>query len=138
MPSQKALHRLQKQEEKISRKLYSKDSALANAKLAEIKEKDAEREKLKNPTISNNQTEYISKMDTLSTALRFLDQNGDVVNVKQALNKISSFRDLLKQSDELKKFIQERRKQLKTELEKLGIVKELKKFNKEVLLFRTD
>jgi hypothetical protein len=136
--SEKTLHRLQKQEEKIYRKLTSKDSVLAKAKLAEVKEKyQALQDKIKNPApvVSSNVNQYLPKLDTLNTALKFLDQNGVAGHVKDALSKAASFQNSLNQADEIKKFIRERRQQLREQLEKLGLVKELKRFNKEIYYY---
>ncbi|HEV8286379.1 MAG TPA: hypothetical protein VGQ09_18855 [Chitinophagaceae bacterium] len=137
--SEKTLQRLQKQEEKIYRKqLETKDSLLAKAKLAEIETKyKSLQDQLKNPTsvLHNTARQYIPHLDTLKTAFKFLDQNGTTKNIKDALSKIESFEDKMQQAEEIKKFICERREQLKQQLERLGLVKELKKFNKEVYYY---
>src|SRR6266542_5692819 len=41
----------------------------------------------------------------------------------------------MQQAEEIKKFIRERREQLKKQLKQLGLVKELKKYNKEVFYY---
>src|ERR1043166_3947688 len=73
--SEKTLHRLQKQEEKIFRKqLTTKDSTEAKAKLAEIESKyKSLAENLKNPgsVIRPNAGQYIPHLDTLKTAFKF-------------------------------------------------------------------
>ncbi len=137
--SEKTLQRLQKQEKKIwEKQLSTRDSLIAKAKLAEIQTKYKElREKLKNPSIiPNNARQYIPHLDTLKTALKFLDGKGATKNVKDALSKIESFEGKMQQAEEIKKFIRERREQLKHQLEQLGIAKELKKYTREIYYYQ--
>lgn len=135
--SQKTLSDLQKQEEKIyHRMLRGKDSLLAKATLSDIKDKYKPLlDKIKNPSVAGGAKPYIAKLDTLSTALKFLDQNGAGSKVKDALSKTQSLQDKFQQAEEIKKFIRERRQQLKEQLEKLGLVKQLKKYNKEFFYY---
>jgi hypothetical protein len=133
----KTLNRLQRQEEKVYRKmLQSKDSLAAKAALADLKQKYVDmRDKFRNPTITNAGGQYISKLDSLSTTLKFLDQSGAGGNVKDALQKTAALQNKFKQAEEVQKFIKARKQQLKEQLEKLGMVKQLKKFNKEVYYY---
>jgi hypothetical protein len=135
--SEKTLNRLQRQEEKIYRRmLRTKDSLQAKAALTGIQDKyQSFRDKLKNPIINEKAGHYLAKLDTLKTALKFLDKNGIAGNVQDALAKTTSLQDKFSQAEAIKNFIRERRQQLKAELEKLGLVKELKKFNKEIYYY---
>jgi len=137
--SEKTLFRLQKQEEKIYRKqLGTKDSLLAKARLAEIQTKyQALEDKLKNPTsiLSGSSRQYLGHLDTIKTAFKFLDNNKQTAEVKNALSKIESFEGRMQQAEEIKKFIRERREQLKQQLEQLGLVKDLKRFNKQAYYY---
>lgn len=137
--SERTLHHLQREEEKVYRKqLGTKDSLLAKAKLAEVESKyKAFEEKLKNPTavLPTNIKQYVGHLDTLQSAFKFLNQNGISGSVNNALNKIEGLDSRLQQADEIKKFIQERREELKQQLEQLGMIKELKQFNKEVYYY---
>jgi hypothetical protein len=131
------LNRLQKQEEKIYRKmLRSKDSVQARASLNGIRAAyEQKRDQLKNTASITRSSTYISKLDSLTTTLKFLDQNGAGVAVQQALQKTNALRGKFSQTEEVQKFIRERKQLLKAQLEKLGIVKQLKKFNKEVYYY---
>ncbi len=137
--SEKTLSCLQKQEEKIYRKqLSTKDSLAAKARLAEIETKyKTLKDKLKNPAsvLPNTAQQYIGHLDTLKTALKFLDQKGVPGNIKNVLSEIESFEGRMQQAEEIKKFIKGRREQLQQQLEQLGLVKDLKKFNKEVYYY---
>ena len=137
--SKKTLKRLQKQEEKIyERQLSSKDSVEAKLKLSEIQGKyNALKEKLRNPSPfgPSSVKQYIPHLDTLKSALKFLNQNNTTANVRKALATIESFHDKLQQAEDIKDFIRQRRELLQEELEQLGLVKELKKFNKELYYY---
>ncbi len=131
------LGKMQQQEEKIYRKLLStKDSLEAKAKLGELRERyTAMKEKLKNPAITGITGQYISKLDTFTTALNFLSKSGIGGKVNEALSKTGSLQDKFNQAEQIKQFIKERREQLKAQLEKLGMVKGLKQVNKQVYYY---
>jgi hypothetical protein len=138
--SEKMLRKLQKEEEKIYRKLLtSKDSLAAKTQLEEIRNRyTALQQKLKNPSSlvsAANVKDYTPWLDTASTALKFLDQQGVAGNIKNALSKVESLNGRLQQADEIKRFIRERKEQLRQKLENLGLVKELKKFSKEIFYY---
>jgi hypothetical protein len=135
--SQKILQGLQRQEEKIYRRmLTTKDSLQAKSALAGIKAKYAALEnKLKNPTSPGTVRQYIPRLDTLTTALKFLDQNGMAGNIKEALAKTQSVQGKFQQAEEIKKFIRERKEQLNQQFQNLGLIKQLKKYNKEVYYY---
>jgi hypothetical protein len=135
--SQKTLHRLQRQEEKIYRRmLTTKDSLQAKAALADIRIKYLALEnRLKNPPTPRTIKQYIPHLDTLTTALKFLDKDGIKGNVQEALTKTQSLQDKFQQTEEIKEFIRDRKEQLKQQLQNLGLVKQLKKYNKGVYYY---
>jgi hypothetical protein len=137
--TEKTLRRLERTEKKIYRKqLNTKDSLIAKARLAELENKYQQlKGKIKNPSslLPNAARQYLPHLDTLKTAFQFLNQSNISGNVKDALLKIESFEGKLQQAEEIRKLIRERREQLKQELENLGLVKELKKYNKEVYYY---
>jgi hypothetical protein len=135
--SEKTLLRLQRQEEKIYRRmLTTKDSLQAKAELAEIKNKyKSFGDKLTNPAIASKTGQYIPKLDTLVTSLKFLDQAGATGNIKDALVATQSLKDKFGQAEEIKNFIRQRREQLKQQLENLGLAKQLKKYNQEIYYY---
>jgi hypothetical protein len=135
--SMKVLNNMQGQEEKICKKLLStKDSLQAKMKLNELKGKYAAlKNNLKSPAILNTAKQFIPHLDSLSTSLKFLDVNGIGGKVKDALTKTASLQDKFQQAEEIKKFIRERREQLKQQLEGLGMMKQLKQINKQVYYY---
>jgi len=137
--SEKTLRRLQKVEERIYKKqLATKDSLQIRLKFEEIKNKyKAVEEKLRNPSsvAPSNTRLYIPHLDSLNSALKFLDQNNTTANVEEALSKIESFNDKFQQAQSVKDFIRERKEVLQRELERVGAVRQLKQFNKEVYYY---
>lgn len=135
--SLKTLDRLQKQEEKLYRRLLrSKDSLAAKASLADVKARyDAMRDKLKNPLVIGNSKPYIARLDSLATSLRLLEQAGATGKIKDAIQRATSLQDKFQQAEQIQQFIKARKQQLKEQLEKLGMLKQLKKFNKEVYYY---
>ena len=135
--SMNVLDKLQRDEGKLYTKMLAgKDSLIAKSKLVEIKGKyDELKNNLKNPTILSKEKQYIPMLDSLNTTLKFLNANGVGGKVKDALAKTSSLQDKFQQAEEIKKFIRERKEQLKQQLENLGMMKQLKKINKQVYYY---
>jgi hypothetical protein len=135
--TEKTLHRLQRQEEKIYRSmLATKDSSQAKAALADIKNKyKALQDKIRNPSAPGTIKQYIPKLDTLTTALKFFNQTGVGGNIKKTLASTESLGDKFQQAEEIKQFIRQRQQELKQQLENLGLVKQLKQYNKEVYYY---
>ena len=135
--SMKVLNRLQSQEEKIHRNmLATKDSLQGKAALADIRTKyKTLQSKLMIPAIATVAKQYIPYLDTLSTALKFLDQNGIGRNIKNAIGNATSLQDKFQQAEEIRKFIRERKEELKEQLDKLGLIKQLNRFNKQVYYY---
>jgi CO dehydrogenase nickel-insertion accessory protein CooC1 len=131
------LNRLERQEEKIYKKLLKgKDSTEAKLKLEETKSKYAAlRNTLKTDSLIGNSTIYLAKLDTLSGVMKFLNVNGRGGNVKDALAATKLLQYKMQQGEEIQKFIQQRKEQLKNQLEQLGLVRQLKQFNKQVYYY---
>jgi hypothetical protein len=90
--------------------------------------------RIRNP-IPGEARQFIPKLDSLNTALKFLDQNGMGGKVKDALVKTEALQGRFQQAEEIKKFISDRRQQIRNQLEQLGLVKQLKRYNKEVYYY---
>ncbi len=133
--TEKVLADLQKQEEKIYRKLLAtKDSVAAKLKLQECRAKyEGIKQRISNPLQKGSH--YIPKLDSLNTSLKFLANFGAADRVRDAIAKTDLLKDRFQAAEEIKKFIKERRQQLKEQLEKLGMVKQLKKINKQVYYY---
>ncbi|MBL7709152.1 MAG: hypothetical protein JNJ86_08760 [Chitinophagaceae bacterium] len=136
----KVLAKFQKQEEKMRAKLMKIDSSAAKELFnnAAAKYKGLE-EKLKN----GGAGQYIPKLDTLVTSLKFLQNNSELlekgkeaaVKLKETMGKVDGLKDKFQQAETIKQFIKERKQFLKDQLGKFGFAKELKKLNKEVYYY---
>jgi hypothetical protein len=138
--TKKALAQLQKQEARMKKKLSKTDSSAAKNIFAKADEKYKELEqRLKNPPFK----QYIPGLDTVSTSLKFLQQNPALLNqtkeVKEkladAMNKVKGLESQLQKAEDLKQFLKERRQFLKEQLSKFGFVKEFKQLNKQVYYY---
>jgi hypothetical protein len=135
--SEKTLQKMQRQEEKIYAKmLQGKDSLLARASLAQMKERYG---RLLN-NVSNNKnvqavTKYIPCLDTINTSLKFLYQHKGGENLRKALAETQALQDKFQQAEDIKRFIRERKQQLRAQLENIGLAKQLKQFNKQAYYY---
>jgi hypothetical protein len=137
------LLKIKKQELKLYHKLWQKDSAKAKELFGNVNEKysnlqNAAAEKTKQ--LSNFSKVYSCKLDSLGTAFHFLENNQLVSpelqsKLKDGLSGINRLQDKLTQTDQIRKFLKERKKLLSEQLEKFGFVKELKQFNKQVYYY---
>ncbi len=138
--SERVLAKFQKQEAKMRAKLMKIDSSAAKELFqnAAAKYKGLE-EKLKGGTAG----QYIPKLDTLITSLKFLQNNPELLakgkeaaaKLKAAMTSVDGLKDKFQQAEAIKQFIKERKQYLKDQLSKFGFSKELKKLNKEVYYY---
>jgi hypothetical protein len=141
----KYLDKLQRQEKKLKKKLYRKDSALAKQLFEGVDEKY---ESLRKTTgnVSKYASVYSGHLDSLSTALNFL---GSVGVSKNGLSSLSSnpelqktlahykdFQQKLNASEQIRKQLLAREQLLKEQFLKLGMVKQLKQFRKQVYYYQ--
>ncbi len=138
--SEKALKNLKREEENIKRKLQKIDSSSAAALFANAEEKYKNLEqRIQYPSPQ----QYIPRLDSLSTSLKFLQTNPQWLpqdsNVKEtletALSKTKLLDEQLQKADEIRKFIKERKEELKDQLEKFGYTNELKRLNKQAYYY---
>ena len=139
--SQKIIAQFLKQENKLKRKLARKDSTTATAVFGDAKERyDQLQQKLAG---TQNLQQYIPSLDTLSSSLKFLQQNPQLMSItkdgpaklKEAMSKVNGLQSELQKAEEIKKFLKERKQYLKDQLGKLGLAKELKKLNKRAYYY---
>lgn len=136
----KQLRKLQKHDNSIYEKLRRKDSVLANNYLEQAKQMMAELEdKLSD---SGKVTVYIANLDTLQTALTFWEDSlqvnsreGQSNAAKVLLLHVNQLQHKVQQAEILKKFLRKRRDYITAQLSKHGLVKELKRINKQVYYY---
>jgi hypothetical protein len=137
----KVLSGMMKQEQRLKRRLAKIDSLKAEQIFGDVKERYKQLRQRFAAKLPGKK--YIPSLDSLSTSLKFLQQNPQAVSqikdgekkVKDALGKINGLEDKLQQAEEIKKFLKERKQQLKDQLTQLGFVQHLKKVNKQVYYY---
>jgi len=139
--SEKVLSKFLKAEQKLQRKLSRKDSAKAQhvfggagQQYAQLQDKLAKADKLK---------QYIPSLDTLSSSLKFLQTNPQLMAItkegpaklKEAMGKVNGLQTQFQKAEEIKKFLRERKEYLKSQLNNLGLGKQLKQLNKQAYYY---
>ncbi len=138
------LQKLARQEEKMYRKLWKKDSVKAKELFGDIELRYAQLKqdaKEKAGKLASFAKVYNGKLDSLATAFQFLGKTGLVNSslqdkLKTGLGSINQFQNKLDQSEQIKQYLRERKQLLTAQLDKLGMLKELKKFKKELFYYQ--
>lgn len=143
--SERLLNKLSKQEVKMKRKLARKDSAVSEELFGNIEHRYQQlRDRLYSPVqTAERNGEYLPQFDTLKTSLEFLASDKDLLlNVpaiadksKEAMSNLHGLEEKLTQASDIKKYLKERRAQLKENLNKFGLLKEFKKYNKQAFYY---
>jgi hypothetical protein len=145
--SLRTLRQMQKEEEKLRRKLFKKDSLTSNRLFASSERKYAEwREKIASASKISSQTglNYIPYLDTLKTTLNFISHNTDKIKnqsedlkerLNNTINTVSGLDNKLDQAQAVRQFLKERRQYLKEQLSKFGLANRMKKMNKQVYYY---
>jgi len=131
------LSRLQRQETKLKRKLFKKDSWLAKQLFGDVEKRYVA---LKNTSgkADKYSSVYSPRLDSLSTALSFFEEKNlsASAEVQRALVQYKSLQGSLNASDQIKKQLLQCQQLLKEQFQALGVAKELKKFRKEVYYYQ--
>ena len=144
--TEKMLRRMQKKELALQNKLQQTDSLKAQGLFAGTQAKYQDLlVQLKSPidkNINNPLKEYIPGLDSIQTALHFLEHN----NINLPVNKLQSLQALGKQirnvqgslqkANDVQQYIKEREQQLKNQLENSGVGKKLAFINKEAFYYQ--
>ena len=146
--SMKVLEKFKQQEEKLRKKLYKIDSSAAKTLFDQGIQKYSDlNKKLKGevPIVKELKPgNYIPFLDSIKTSLNFLQKNPSLLpagskEIENKLKETIAKTDLLKtrfdQTAAIQKFMRERKQYLKEQLSKFGLVKELKKLNKEAYYY---
>jgi len=137
----RALNRLQKQQEKLKKKLFKVDSLAAKSIFSEADNRyQSLQHKLDNP---QQLTQYVPFLDTLKTSLKFFNKNKELLakakgmegKLGESMAKINGLENQLQKAEEVKQFLKQQKQFLKGQLEKFGFAKQLKKLNKDVYYY---
>jgi len=138
----KYLNKLQRQEEKLKRKLWRTDSAKAKEVFGDVKGRyDGLRNHLKETVQAPSV--YNGKLDSLGTALNFLQSNPQLQQASELKDKlgnnlqsITDLQNKLNQTEQIRKKIADRQQELKRHLQNTVLAKEFQKFKKEVYYYQ--
>ncbi len=136
----KYLSKLQKQEQRLKKKLLKKDSTLAKELFQDLKAQYQQLQQLPSGLSQYSQV-YSGRLDSLSTALNFLNGSqfssvADHPQLEKTLSHYQSLQGKLNQTEQVKNYLQARQQLLKDQFQKLGMVRELKQFQKEVYYYQ--
>ncbi len=144
--TERYLKRLEKQEEKLYKKLGAKDSTAAAELFGDIKERYSKlRQQLQAPAARLEKlNEYYSPhLDSISTALHFFNQDNLSQlepEVKQKMQTALASYSKLKQgfsaADDIKKYIRQRQQLLQSRLLEFGMVKDMRQFKKQAYYYK--
>lgn len=141
--SRKTLRKIIKEEQKVYQKLSLIDSNAAKEAFAGIFEKYALLEKsldLKaTKAIQKGFGTYLPYLDTVKTSLNFLSQGLNTTvsreKIGASLHGIDNLKNRFEQTRKIQEFIRQRKVYLTQRLERFGLVKDLKKINKELFYY---
>jgi hypothetical protein len=136
----KTLRKVQKQDDVLKRKLAKKDSVKAATVFGNTESRYSQlQQRLQN---TKGIKQYIPSFDTLSSSLKFLQQDPQLASitkesgkVKATLVKVNRLGGSMEKAGEIKKFLKERRQYLKDQLQNHGFAKELKRLNKQAYYY---
>ncbi|MBK7885188.1 MAG: hypothetical protein IPJ81_16400 [Chitinophagaceae bacterium] len=141
----KALKKFERQEAKLKRKLIQKDSTakeLFAFTTEKINQLQGDFTALPDKAVDKFNGEYNAYLDTLKSTFKFLQQDNIISKskliqdkLKATADKINILEDKFQKAEEIKKYLRERREILKQQLERFGMIKQLKKLDKNVYYY---
>jgi hypothetical protein len=139
----KYLNKLEKQESKMQKRLAKKDSTVAKATFDDIHGKYNQLRGILSTSDNKIQKLYSPHIDSMGTALKFLNNSSILPQGKQAqqqlqgiLGSYGNVQSKLNQTEYIKQQLEARRALLKAKLENLGFNKEFKKYQADVYYYR--
>ena len=132
----KYLIKLQKQEYHLKRKLFKRDSALARQVFDGVEEKYTQLKNFSDNTM-HKYFVYSGHLDSLSTALQFLDKSlsGNPA-LKKALDQYKQLQSKISATEQIRRYLAERQRLLKEQFQRMGMMKQLKKFRKLIYYYQ--
>lgn len=141
------LNKLEKQELKLKRKLWKKDSVKAKEVFGDVQGRyqqlRASVQQKEATAQSVASSVYNGHLDSLGTALNFLHNNpllkeGTKLHqqVQSNLKGMSTLKQSLNAGEQVRKQIKERQEQLKTQLQNTAVAKEFQKYKKQVYYYQ--
>jgi hypothetical protein len=134
----KYLNRLERKEKRLYKKLYKKDSLAAKLAFGNIDSAYGGM-RSSNGVVGKFSNVYSGHLDTLTTALNFLKQQGISNQIDPQIN-LHSYETLQRKfnaSEQIKKQLRERQATLKEAFGKVGMIKDIKGFQKDIYYYST-
>lgn len=144
--TEKYLTRLSRHEKKLKKQLWKKDSTAAKEMFGDVDARYvALRSKMTEPASQHKLPNvYSGQMDSMKTALNFLGRNNllqQSPQIQQQLQGVmqnyTQLQGNLNGTDQINKYLQQRQHQLKIQVEKFGLTKQYRKFQKDVYYYRS-
>ena len=138
----KYLKKLQRHEKRLERKLQKKDSAAARELFGDVNARYSALNKIKDGNAIPGQFRnlYSRNMDSVKTALQFLSQNNmlnqNSEEFETLMKQYNSLQEKLNQTEQIRKYLKQRQQWLKAHLEKFGLTKQFRKFQKDIYYYR--
>ena len=141
--SLKYLRELEKSEGKMKRQLSKKDSLGAEKAFGNVSARYSDLRSRLNTAVKGIQKLYSPHLDSMSTALAFINHNNGLKKTPQLQLRLQStfdgynnVQDKLNQTEYIKQQIEERSNFLKSRLDGLSLVKEFKKYQANFYYYR--
>ncbi len=139
----KVLKKFEKEEARLLRLVGKRDSSVTQGLIQTSADKIAKLQKefadIPDKAINKLTSEYSAYLDTLKTTFKFLQQRGQMVidkssqitnKLERVTGKMNILEGKLQKTSEIKSYLKEKRSYLRQQLEKYGMLKELKKLDK--------
>jgi hypothetical protein len=143
--SEKYLDKLEKQEQRLYKKLHKIDSVFAENIFRTSQQRYQQiRDQIKNRSqrLLRGNGQYTAWIDTSICSLKFLEakQLSDKIpispaSLKKALDNVHQLQDQLKQAENIKEFISQRKQYLAQHLKDFKLGKDLQKYNKQAYYY---
>jgi hypothetical protein len=142
--TEKYLRNIEKNEARVYKKLWKKDSIAAKELIGDVKQRysslraDATAQAKQLTRLSQV---YSGKLDSLGTAFRFMDNSSLIPDdlkkkISSASASLGGLQTRLNQTDQIRKYLKQRKQLLSEQLEKFGLTRKLKQFNKQVYYYQ--
>jgi len=140
--SDKYIDRLMKQEKRLYRKLYLKDSLIAKQTFGNIDSTyKAMLSKVYKPAskVKNYSNKYYGGIDSLNTMLSFFG-NANLIETKETLSQlqgnVTKLSGELEQAEKISKLLRERSSFIRGQVSKYGLTRQLNKFQKDAYYYQ--
>ena len=134
------LGRLEKQEQRLKRRMMKKDSLKAVEVFGDVKARYTQL-KATSGKVSRFAQVYSGRLDSLAAGLQFIQAAewgslAEKVDLQKSLDKLSGLQDKLNQTDQISRYLRQREHQLKEQLGQLGMLKEFRRYREQVYYYQ--